>query len=175
MATRAPQEADVLTPAQALAFVERHGIVCEAVRRAGIPSLVDTIAGETVRGNWWSHRRSREIFAVTRAVRAAPQVLVCRLVDGRITFVHERLWPALVRAAGRFPRECLARLHEVHTARGNHVIEETAFPGWLPEALASTAKHLTEKDAIDALRVVLPQTAGAVPALPRPKRGRELD
>lgn len=175
MATRAPQEADVLTPAQALAFVERHGIVCEAVRRAGIPSLVDAIAGETVHGNWWSHRRSREIFAVTRAVRAAPQVLVCRLVDGRVTFIHERLWPALVRAAARLPRECLGRLSEVHTAGGKHVIEETAFPDWLPKALASTARHLSEKDAIDALRAVLPGVTGAVPALARRLRGRELD
>jgi hypothetical protein len=175
VATRAPQEADVLTPAQALAFVERYGIVCEAARRAGIPSLVDAIAGEAVHGNWWSHRHSREIFALTRAVRAAPQLLVCRLVDGKITFVHDRLWPALVRAAGRFPRECLARLHEVHTTRGNHVVEETAFPDWLPAALASTAKHLTEKDAIDALRVVLPKAASAVPPLRRRQPGAELD
>jgi hypothetical protein len=33
--------------------------------------------------------RSREIFAVTRSVRDAPDVLVTRLIDGHITDVHE--------------------------------------------------------------------------------------
>jgi hypothetical protein len=140
VATRAPQETEVLTPAQALAFIERHGIVCEAARRAGIPCLVDAIAGEAVRGNWWSHPRSREIFALTRAVRDAPQVLVCRLVDGKITFVHERLWRALADAATLFPREHLARLREAHTGRGRHEVAETPFPDWLPARLASAAE-----------------------------------
>ncbi|HET7778064.1 MAG TPA: hypothetical protein VFL07_05890, partial [Rudaea sp.] len=121
-----------MTPAQAVAFVERHGVVCEASRRNRILSLVDEIAGEPVRGNWWSHPRSRTIFAATRAVRDSPDVLVCRLVDGRITFVHRRLWPALVRIAGRLDPARIARLHEVHGASGRHAIEQTPFPDWLP-------------------------------------------
>ncbi len=139
MATRTAQETEVLTPAQALAVIERHGIVCEAVRRVGIPSLVDAIAGETVLGNWWSHPLSRTIFTLTRAVRAAPQVLVCRLVDGKITFVHERLWRALADTAALFPRKHLARLHETHTGRGRHEVTETPYPDWLPARRASAA------------------------------------
>jgi hypothetical protein len=154
VATRAPQKAEGLTPAQALAFVERHGVVCEASRRNGVPSLVDAIAGETVRGNWWSHPRSKAIFAATRAVRDAPDVLVCRLVDGKITFVHRRLWPALVRSAGRFDPSRLARLHEVHTASGKHLIEQTPFPDWVPADARAAEKQLSETDALSQLQIL---------------------
>jgi hypothetical protein len=132
VATRAAEKTEGVTPEQALAFVERHGIVCEASRRGAIRSLVDHIAGGTVRGNWWSHPRSRAIFAATRVVRDSPEVLVCRLVDGKITLVHRRLWPSLVRIADRFEASRLARLREVHSASGRHVIEQTPFPDWLP-------------------------------------------
>jgi hypothetical protein len=149
VATRAAQAAEVLTPAQALAFVERHGIVCEASRRGATVTLVDAIAGAPVHGNWWSHPQGRLIFRLTRAVRNAPEVLVCRLVEGRITFVHERLWPALVRLAGRVPRERLARLREVHSASGKHTIETTPFPGWVPAAvLAAAAADDPESDQL---------------------------
>ena len=155
MATRAAQEARILNPAAALAFVARHGVVCEAVRRGAVPSLAAAIAGETLRGNWWSHPRSRDIFAITRAVRDAPEVLVCRLVDGKITFVHERLWPALVRAGDRFAPERLARVREVHGASGQHVLEQTPFPEWVPRAVAAAAKRLSADAAREALAAVL--------------------
>ena len=147
MAARAPREAEILTATQALAFVERHGVVCESARRGEVPSLAEAIAGAAIRGNWWSHPRAREIFKLTRALRDDPRVLVCRLVDGKITYVHERLWPALVRLADRLPRERLARLREVHSASGKHVVEESAFPDWVPRSHLAAAKRLTEAGA----------------------------
>src|SRR5213082_1964679 len=103
-----------MTARQALAFVRTHGIVLESAR-GRVPSLADAIAGAPVRGGWWSHPKGREIFAITRAVRNSDDVLVCRLVDGKITFVHRRLWAALVRAAKRFATDRLAQVREVHT------------------------------------------------------------
>jgi hypothetical protein len=147
VATRTPQAPETLTPEQALAFVERHGVVCESARVRDTPSLADAIAGEPIRGRWWSHRASKRIFALTRAVRDAPQVLVCTLVEGKITFVHDRLWPALVCVSERLPKERLARLREVHSARGQHVLESTPFPDWVPGPIASAAKRLDENDA----------------------------
>ena len=146
-----------MTPAKALAFVERHGIVCEASRRGDIPSLVDEIAGEAVRGSWWAHPRSRAIFAATRAVRDSPDVLACRLVDGKITFVHRRLWPALVRIADQFDPAGLARLHEVHTETGKHTIEEMPFPDWVPPTVLATANRLKQAQAIEALGALVAQ------------------
>jgi hypothetical protein len=144
-----------MTPAQALAFIKRHGIVCESVRRVAIPSLADAVAGESLSGNWWSHPKGKAIFAVTRAVRESPQVLVCRLVDDKISFVHERLWPALVRMADRFPPKRLARVTEVHSASGKHVLEETPFPDWVPAASAAAGKRLSERQALADLAMLL--------------------
>jgi hypothetical protein len=155
VATRAPQETAALNAAQALAFVERHGIVSESARRGTIPVLVDAIAGEAVRGNWWSHPLGKQIFAITRQVRDAPQVLVCRLVDGKITHVHERLWPALVRGGERFPREYLARVREVHTSSGKHELAETPFPDWASAKVKAAARRLSESEAAAQLQPLL--------------------
>ena len=144
-----------MTPVQALTFIKRHGIVCESVRRGAIPSLADAVAGESLSGNWWSHPKGKAIFAVTRAVRDSPYVLVCRLVDDKITFVHERLWPALVRMADRFPPKRLARVTEVHSAGGKHVLQETPFPDWLPAASAAAAKRLSQQQALADLAMLL--------------------
>jgi hypothetical protein len=154
VAARAPQKTEGLTPAKTLAFVERHGIVCEASRRGAIPSLVDEIAGESVRGNWWSHARSKTIFAATRAVRDSADILVCRLVDGKITFVHRRLWPALVRIADRFDPARLARLHEIHTASGKHKIEQSPFPDWVPADVRSAGRKLGNGGAVSQLQIL---------------------
>jgi hypothetical protein len=140
-----------VTVAQALAFVAEHGIVCEAARHAHVPSLVSAIAGDPISGNWWSHPRSREIFAITRAVRDSTQILVCRVVQGKISFVHRRVWPALVRAESHFPRRNLARVREIHGESGKHALEETPFPAWVPKETSTAAKRMSEVDALKAL------------------------
>src|SRR6202163_2730563 len=103
-----------MTERQALAFIRKHGVVLEAAQGPG-PSLAEEIAGGPVRGSWWSHPKSHEIFALTRAVRGNDHVLVCRLIKGMVTLIHRRLWPALVRSALRVPSDRLARVREVHT------------------------------------------------------------
>lgn len=139
-----------MTQRQAAAFVRKHGVVLESA--AGpVPSLAAAIAGEPIRGSWWSHPRSHEIFELTQTIRARDDVLVCRLVLGRVTFVHRRLWPALVRAARRFPKKRLAEVHEVHTASGRHVAKEVAFPRWVPAEVATEASRLREEDALREL------------------------
>ena len=63
---------------------EAHGIVLESAR-GSIPSLVERIAGGPVRGSWWAHKRSREIWKIIQAVRQTEAILVCRPGNGRIT------------------------------------------------------------------------------------------
>ena len=139
-----------MTAAEALSFVRKHGVVLEAAT-GPVPSLASAIAGGPIRGSWWSHARKAEIFALTRAVRESPDVLVCRLVDGKITYVHRRLWPALVRACQQFPRDRLAQVNEKHTASGRHVKEEITFPGWVPPAVSAEAGQLEERSALAQL------------------------
>ena len=60
-----------------------------------------------------------------QAVTDSDEVFVCRLVDGKVTLVHARVLPALVRLADRIPHERIARVREKHTPGGRHVTEET--------------------------------------------------
>ena len=139
-----------MTIQQALRFVRQHGVVLEAA--AGpVPSLAEAIAGEPIQGNWWAHPQSHRIFELTRAVRDCDDVLVCRAVGGKVTYVHRRLWPALVRAAKRIPTKHLAQLHEVHTASGRHVVEEVAFPEWVSDEVDAAARSLSEAEAVEQL------------------------
>ena len=139
-----------MTPHQAAAFVRKHGVVLESAD-GPVPSLAVAVAGGPIQGSWWSHPRSHEIFELTQSIRARDDVLVCRLVNGKVTFVHRRLWPALVRAARRFPRKRLAQVHEVHTASGRHVAKEVPFPKWVPAQVTEEASRLAEADALREL------------------------
>jgi hypothetical protein len=139
-----------MTQRQALDFVRKHGVVLEAA--AGpVPSLAEAIAGGPIRGSWWAHPASQRIFELTRVVRDSPDLLVCRVVAGKVTYVHRRLWAALVRAAKRFPKERLAQVREVHTATGRHVVKEVAFPKWVPADTSAEARRLSEDEAVRQL------------------------
>ena len=136
-----------MTERQALAFIRRHGVVLEGAQ-GPVPSLAEVIAGQPVRGSWWSHPKSHEIFAVTRAIRDSDDVLVCRLVKGKITYVHRRMWPALVRVAGRLRPDRLSQVREVHTSSGKHVTTEVPFPDWVPSGVRVAARSLSEDAAL---------------------------
>jgi hypothetical protein len=86
-------------------------------------------------------------------VRDSEDVLVCRVVAGKVTYVHRRLWAPLVRAAKRFPKKRLAQVQEVHTASGRHVTKEVAFPKWVPPEIAAESSRLSEADAVLQLGV----------------------
>jgi hypothetical protein len=78
-----------VSPSQGVAFVRRHGIVLQAAR-GPVPSLAEAIAGGPIRGSWWGHPKGQEIFRVAEAVSERPDVPVCRLIDGKVTYVHRR-------------------------------------------------------------------------------------
>ena len=90
-------------------------------------------------------------FLLSRTIRRSPDVLVCRLVDGKITYVHRRLWPALVRLAGHFSKHRLAAVKEVHTLTGKHKLLATPFPEWVPKEVLRIAQQLSEKKAASQL------------------------
>ena len=162
-----------MTPRQAAAFVRKHGVVLEAAT-GSVPALAAVIAGAPIRGNWWAHPRRQAIYELTRALRDSRVILVCRLVDGRITYVHRRLWPALVRAARHFPIRWLARVDEIHTASGNHVTREVAFPAWVPDAISAQASAMSEEQAVLDLGRCVRITRGTQPgpAIPQTRRKR---
>jgi hypothetical protein len=140
--------------AQARAFVEKHGIVLQS-GRGPVPSFAAFVAGEPIRGSWWAHPAAHRIFALAEAVTESGDVLVCRLVEGKVTYVHRRLWPALVKLASRFDRERLAKAWSEHTPSGAHVAKRLAYPRWVPPEIRAAAARLTREQAEADLRAVL--------------------
>jgi len=62
-----------------------------------VPSVVSIVAGAPVSGSWWGHPAGQSIYEIGEAVGADLNILVVRLWRGKLTLVHRRLWPALVR------------------------------------------------------------------------------
>jgi hypothetical protein len=153
-----------LTPEAAVAFVEHHGVVLQAAR-GPVPSLAETIAGGPIRGSWWGHPKGHDIFRAAEVICDSADVLVCKLVAGKVTYVHRRLWPALVKLAARFRKEQLAKVWNEHTPTG-HRSRRQAFPAWVPSEVMSEAKALSISDAEALLSTLLPfgqwKTKGAV-------------
>src|SRR5439155_24357728 len=138
-----------MTAAEALAFVEARGVVLVSAK-GPVPRLTEAIAGEPIKGSWWGHPKSHQIFAILEVVTESEDVLVCRLVKGKITLVHRRLWPALVRLAKRFPPDQIAKVRQEHTASGRHVNKEVPFPRWVPAQVMKQAQSISEEEAFAA-------------------------
>lgn len=139
-----------MTADEAMSFVREHGVVL-ASAKGPVPRLAEVIAGETVKGSWWAHAKSHQVFAIFQQIGESPDILVCRLVNGKVTFVHRRLWPALVRVADHFHADQLAQVHQEHTASGHHVNHELPFPKWVPREVIEKAQRLSEQEACSAL------------------------
>ena len=101
------------------------------------------------------HIRRETIYSCSRERFAVQPTLVCRLVDGKITYIHRRLWPVLVRLAGRFSKHRLAAVKEVHPPASKHKLLVTPFPELVPKEILEVAQKLTEKEAASQLAFLL--------------------
>ena len=153
--------------------MRRHGIVLQAAR-GPVPSLAEAVAGGPIRGSWWGHAKGHEIFRVAEAVSDSDEVLVCKLVDGKVTYVHRRLWPALVKLAARFRKAQLVKVWDEHTATGAHRSHTTAFPEWVPIDVLREAEQLSMADAERILSpwLALGRSAGSARGSARPASRR---
>jgi hypothetical protein len=148
------------TSEAALAFVREHGVVLVSAKGVA-PRLTEAIIGEPIEGSWWAHPQSHHIFAILGAVTNSDEVLVCRLLGLKVTLVHRRLWPSLVRLAQRFTKEQLAQVREEHTVSGRHVSHKIPFPQWVPAEVADQAAQLSEQDALAAFGAWVPLSRSA--------------
>jgi hypothetical protein len=129
-----------------LAVLVEHGMLLQSAK-GPVPNVADLVAGEAIEGSWWGHPAGPEIFAALNELDGSPDVVRLRLVKGKVTLVHRRLWPAVVRLADRFPPGRLAALHEEHTDSGRHRVEEQPFPAWVPPEAVTEADRLSDDDA----------------------------
>jgi hypothetical protein len=101
--------------------IAEHGLLL--LQDKQLANAVTAITGERVRGSWWSHPRAHDIF---RAIEALPEdeVVTTKLVGGKVTFVHRKLWPDLLAVATG------EREYEVHTESGKHEKRHEPWPTW---------------------------------------------
>jgi hypothetical protein len=87
----------VTTPSRILRQIERQGLLL--VTDAVLPSVTRMVAGEPVKGSWWSHPKGRQIYSVLTRLADDPSLVLVKLVEGKLTFVHRALWPELLAVA----------------------------------------------------------------------------
>ncbi len=64
-----------------------------------LPNIVTFVTGEHLRTSWWSHPKAKLIFALLSELRGHPDVLFTKLLYGKVTLVHRRLWAAFLAVA----------------------------------------------------------------------------
>ncbi len=142
---------------EALDFVKHHGAVLESAKGA-IPSLAEAIAGKPIRGSWWGHPKGNQIYMLLNEVGDSPDIVRCRLHDGKITLVHRRLWPALVKMASAFDAVRLSAVREEHTATGAHRMTTVKFPDWVSDDVHAAAKSISVGEAEKQLGPLMTRT-----------------
>ncbi len=133
-----------------MAALVEHGMLLQSAR-GPLPNVAELVAGEPIRGSWWGHPLGHAIFAELQLLDESPDVVRLRLISGKVTFVHRRLWPALVRIADQFTPSRLAALHEEHTPSGAHRVVEQPFPDWVPPEVVAAANRLSVGEAMAQL------------------------
>ena len=79
--------------AEAVRLLAERGVLL--VQDAALPSLATLVAGGPVKGSWWSHPKAQRIFETLGALDDRDDVVSAKLVDGKVTLVHARLFAAL--------------------------------------------------------------------------------
>ncbi|MFQ5552697.1 MAG: hypothetical protein ACE5EW_03145 [Thermoplasmata archaeon] len=144
---------------KALEWLEQHGILL--VVDPLLPSVTTVVTGESLKGSWWGHPQSHAIFAVVERLEGYGKALRTKLVSGKVTFVHRRLWPALAGvAAAREPwqvkglspneRKLLGSVEDVGWVRTDEPEKLTPLD---PRAIREAAKRL-EKNLLVVSREV---------------------
>ena len=83
--------------ANVLAALARSGLLLQQDKHA--LNVVTIVTGETLRTSWWSHPKAQLIFAVLSRLDEHADVLLSKLLGGKVTLVHRSLWPALLAVA----------------------------------------------------------------------------
>jgi hypothetical protein len=85
-------------------MIEATSSILETLSNAGlllvqdkrVTNVVTLLTGEAISKSWWSHPQGRLIFAVMSDLAEHPDVLFTKLLNGKVTLIHRKLWPAFL-------------------------------------------------------------------------------
>jgi hypothetical protein len=60
------------------------------------PSVTGLVVGDTGGRSWWAHPQAKQMYGLSCALRDHPDVLMVKLISGKLTFIHRPLWLAIV-------------------------------------------------------------------------------
>lgn len=89
-----PAAASVKAGKAVVAALRAHGLLL--VQDKLLPNVVTLVTGDRPKGSWWSHPQGRQVFAALAVLEDHPDVLFIKLLDGKVTLVHRRLWSSLL-------------------------------------------------------------------------------
>jgi hypothetical protein len=67
-----------MTVDEAMSFVREHGVVLASAKGL-VPRLAEVIVGKSIKGSWWAHAKSHQIFAIFQEVEESSDILICYL------------------------------------------------------------------------------------------------
>ncbi len=140
-------------------LLETQGALLESAK-GPIPNVAQLVAGEPISGSWWGHPAAHEIFVAINRLADSPDVARMRLVNNKVTLVHRRLWPALLRLEAKFDDTALLVVTQEHTATGAHRTATLPLRDWVQPDVLDAAARLSDTDATNILPPILrPQAA----------------
>jgi len=133
---------------QVMEELQNSGLLLES--DAVLPSVAGFVAHERIRGSWWGYPRGHDIFQANEQLAAHPDVIACKLISGKVTYVHKTLWltrEEILRtdrlrqsrsAKSKAPREAARELEkrllvyseEIHTETGAHAKALETWEHW---------------------------------------------
>src|SRR5262245_11972270 len=74
--------------------LQQFGLLLESDGK--LPSVASLIVDGPIVGSWWSHPSAHTIFRMNQFLADHADVLVAKLVSGKVTFIHKNTWPEFV-------------------------------------------------------------------------------
>lgn len=79
---------------RAMNILEESGLLL--VMGLEIPDVCRLVTARRIKGSWWGDPAGQEIFAVSEMLSDHADITVTKLISGKVTFVHRKLWQKLV-------------------------------------------------------------------------------
>jgi hypothetical protein len=137
-----------------LIWIRDQGVVLQSAR-GPVPNVAQFVAGEPIHGSWWGHPAGKAIYAILNMLADSPDIVSTRLINQKVTLLHARVWPAVVRVSDDLGVDRLAAIHSEHTPSGAHHSFEVDYPGWVPPKALTAAERMSVDEAYTMLPVCL--------------------